>query len=215
MKVYFTSQDNFLVSGTHVCAFDHEREYRKRVGYNITVGVMEDNALMRVRDVVATVKNQTTLTRREEDTLTPFVSSRRLTRYGKCPEDMSHFVVLECLKAVERSNDDGDDKFLSYDSYAANKDQERILIFSSYGMRQRAAIAKEIFADGTYRTASNAIATLYAVHTAVEVFLSRYFSSCCQMRKKSLSKELLVSSNHSCIHLKCQVQITSIVSWQR
>ena len=30
VKVYFTSQDNLLVSGTHVCTFDHEREYRKR-----------------------------------------------------------------------------------------------------------------------------------------------------------------------------------------
>ena len=39
--------------------------------------------------------------------------------------------------------------------------------FSLHGMRQRAATAVEIFADGTYRTASNSIATLYTVHTVI------------------------------------------------
>ena len=50
------SQDSFLVSSTHVRAFVREREYSKRVRYNITVGVMEDNTLLRVHDVVAAVK---------------------------------------------------------------------------------------------------------------------------------------------------------------
>ena len=166
--MYYTSPDNFLVSGTHICAFDHEREYHKRVRYNMAIGVMEDNALMRVRDVVATVKNQTTLSQREEETLTQFVSSRRLTRYGKCPEDLSHFVIPDCLKVVEKPYDDGDDLFLIHDSFDDDKDNERILVFSSCGMRQRASIAKEIFADGTYRSASNEIATLYTVHTVVD-----------------------------------------------
>ena len=131
--MYYTSPDNFIVSGTHVCAFDHEREYRKRVRYNMAIVVMEDNALMIVRDVVATVKNQTTLSQREEETLTQFVSSRRLTRYGKCPEDLSHFVIPECLKLVENPNEDGDDLFLIHDSFDDDKDKEGFLSFLHAG----------------------------------------------------------------------------------
>ena len=64
--------------------------------------------------------------------------------------------------------DDGDDRFLIYDSFDADKEHERILVFSSFGMRQRASAAVEIFADGTYRTASNTIATLYTIHTVID-----------------------------------------------
>ena len=35
-------------------------------------------------------------------------------------------------------------------------------------MRQRAALAKELFADGTYRTVSNIFATLYTIHTTID-----------------------------------------------
>ena len=35
-------------------------------------------------------------------------------------------------------------------------------------MRQRASAAVEIFADGTYRTASNTIATLCTMHTIID-----------------------------------------------
>lgn len=38
----------------------------------------------------------------------------------------------ECLKVVERSNDDGDDQFLIHDSYNA-KDRERIFSFLHVG----------------------------------------------------------------------------------
>ena len=31
VKVYYTSKDSFHVDGKHICAFDHEREYRKRM----------------------------------------------------------------------------------------------------------------------------------------------------------------------------------------
>ena len=168
------------------------REYRKRVRYNIAIGVTEDNVLMRARDVVAAVKNQTTMSQREENTLTQFVSSRVLTRYGKCSDDLSSFVIPECLKVIEAQNDDGDDLFLLYDGFDVDKEQERIIVFSSHGMRQKAAVAKEIFADGTYRTASNTIATLYTVHTVVDGLSFPIFLSCCQTNKNGLSKERLL-----------------------
>ena len=69
VKVYYTTHDAFLVVGNHVCAFDREREYRKRTKCSIAVDAMSDNVLMRNRDVVSAVKDKTKLSRREEKTL--------------------------------------------------------------------------------------------------------------------------------------------------
>ena len=55
-----------------------------------------------------------------------------------------------------------------FDSFDTDTDNERILTFVSPGMRRRASAAVEIFADGTYRTASNTIATLYTMHTVID-----------------------------------------------
>ena len=89
--------------------------------YNLTIGVMEGNALMRARDVVAAVKNQTTISQREENALMQFVSSRILTRYGQPPDDLSGFVIPECLKVIETQTDDGDNSFLIHDSFDTDK----------------------------------------------------------------------------------------------
>ena len=149
---------------------------------------------MRARDVVAAVKNQTTMSQGEETALTQFVSSRILTRYGQPPDDLSSFVIPECLKVIETQTGDGDNSFLIHDCFDADKNKERIIVFSSYGMRQRAAVAKEIFADGTYRTASNMIATWYTVHTVIDgLSFPIFFLSCCQTNKSRRSKERLTN----------------------
>ena len=88
VKLYYTSHDAFLVVGSHVCAFDHEREYRRRMKRNLAVDVISDNVLLRNRDVVSAVKTKTEMSWREEKTLAQFVSSQKLSRYGKVPDNL-------------------------------------------------------------------------------------------------------------------------------
>ena len=219
VKVYYTSHDEFRVVGSHVCAFDHEREYRKRTKCNIAVDAMLDNVLLKTRDIISAVKSKTELSRREEKTLAQFVSSQRLSRYGKVPRQFADLVIPECLKVVGTIDDDGDGKFLIFDSFDTDKDKERILIFSSSGMRQRASAAVEIFADGTYRTASNTIATLYTMHTVIDgisfpIFfvmmpneLERTF-----VRAFEVVKPLMGSFNETCTaHVDCQLAAVNAI----
>ena len=219
VKVYYTTHDAFLVVGNHVCAFDREREYRKRTKCSIAVDAMSDNVLMRNRDVVSAVKDKTELSRREEKTLAQFVSSQKLFRYGKVPRQFADPVIPERLKAIGTSGDEGDGRFLIFDSLDTDTDTERILIFSSPGMRQRASAAVEIFADGTYRTASNTIATLYTMHTVIDgisfpIFfvmmpneLERTF-----VRAFEVMKPLMGSFDESCIaHVDCQLSAVNAI----
>ena len=64
-KAYYTTHDAFLVIGSHVCAFEHEREFRKRTNGSLAVDAMSDNVLLRNLDVVSTVKGKAELSRRE------------------------------------------------------------------------------------------------------------------------------------------------------
>ena len=83
------------------------------------------------------------------------------------PKGPGELFIPICLNVIGTCPDNGDKTFSIFDSFDDDKECDRILIFSSHGMRQRAATAVEIFADGTYRTASNTIATLYTVHTVI------------------------------------------------
>ena len=62
VKVSCTSKDSFHVDGKHICAFDHEREYRERMKYGLAIDVMKQNPLARNKDVLAAVKCHTPLT---------------------------------------------------------------------------------------------------------------------------------------------------------
>ena len=64
-KACYTTHDVFLVMGSHVCAFEHEREFRKRTKGSLAVDAMSDNVLLRNRDVVSTVRGKAELSRRE------------------------------------------------------------------------------------------------------------------------------------------------------
>ena len=111
VKVYYTTHDAFLVVGNHVCAFDHEREYRKRTKGNLTVDAMSDDVLLRNRDAVSAVKDKTELSRHEEKTLAQFVSSQKLFRYGKVPQQFADLVIPERLKVVGTTGNEGDGSF--------------------------------------------------------------------------------------------------------
>ena len=101
MKVYYTAKDSFHVDGKHVCAFDHERESRKRMKYALAIDALTQNPLARNRDVLATVKRQLSITLCEEKALVQFVSSQVAMNYGKVPEDFASLVIPECLKVIE------------------------------------------------------------------------------------------------------------------
>ena len=213
MKVYYTSKNVFRVDGKHVCAFDHELEYRKRVKYMLAIDMMSQNPLARNRDVLAAVKCQMPITLCEEKALIQFVSSRTTANYGKVQKDLASLVIPDCLKVVGTSLDHGDKTFLIFDSFDEDRECDRVLIFSSHGMRQRAATAIEIFADGTYRTASNTIATLYTVHTVIGgVSFPIFFMMLPNERETTFERAFLVIrrfmnafSETSVAHVDCQL----------
>ena len=69
---------------------------------------------------------------------------------------MAKFVIPDELKqTIAEHGDVGDSDFVIHNSTTGEDAHDRIIIFSSCGMRQRAAISKELYADGTYRTISN------------------------------------------------------------
>ena len=89
---------------------------------------------------------------------------------------MAEFVIPDELKQIITEDGDvGDSDFMVRDSATGEDAHDRIIIFSSYGMRQRAAISKELHADGTYRTISNIFWTLYTIHGDVDETLYPIF----------------------------------------
>ena len=168
-KLFYASQTDFCVSGVHRCVFDHEREYKKRVRNQLAMNIIRENVILRPRDVIEMVKRKIDLTEREKKSLHQFISRHISVNCSSCPQSIQDFVVPDKLKVViDTYGDIGDDNFLVHDSKTNEPDSERILIFASYSMRQRAAIAKELYADGTYRTVSNVFATLYTIHTTID-----------------------------------------------
>ena len=168
-KLFYASPSDFCVSGFHRCAFDHEREYRKRVRNQLATSVIRENVILRPRDVIEMVERDIDMTDREKKSLHQFISRHLSKNCSRSPQSIQDFIVPDELKVVIDSYGDvGDDHFLIHDSNTTEPDSERIFIFSSYSMRQRAALAKELFADGTYRTVSNIFASLYTIHTMID-----------------------------------------------
>ena len=106
--------------------------------------MMTQNPLARNKDVLAAVKCHMPITLCDEKTIVQFVSSRTATTYGKVPKDLASLVIPDCLKVVGTSLDHGDKTFLIFDSFDDDKECDRILIFSSHGMRQRAALIRTL-----------------------------------------------------------------------
>ena len=51
-KLFYASQTDFCVSGVHRCVFDHEREYKKRVRNQLAMNIIQENVILRPRDVI-------------------------------------------------------------------------------------------------------------------------------------------------------------------
>ena len=90
---------------------------------------------------------------------------------------------------------------------------DRFIIFASFSMRQRARLAREVFADGTYRSVSNVFATLYTLHTVFDgVSYPIFFILMSNERKRTFERAFGVIKTHmpqfSCdcvVHVDCQL----------
>ena len=131
----------------------------------------------------------------------PVLSSRTSTTYGKVPKDLASLVIPDCLKVVGTSLDHGDKTFLIFDSFDDDKECDRILIFSSHGMMQGAATAVAIFADGTYRTASNTIATFTPYTRSWRCFIPNFLHDVAKRKGSDICKSVWCHQTfHKLIH---------------
>ena len=156
----------------------------------------------------------TPLTRREEVSLAQFVSRKAAIGSRRCPGNINDFVIPEELKRMISGNTDvGDTRFLLHDSALDDPGNDRFIIFASFSMRQRARLAREVFADGTYRSVSNVFATLYTLHTVFDdVSYPIFFILMSNERKRAFERAFGVIKTHmpqfSCdcvVHVDCQL----------
>ena len=167
-KLFYSSPTDYIIEGVHCRLFDHEREFRKRQRHRLAIEAMAEDCTRRPCEIVRIVKEAVPLTQREEASLTQFVLRKNVTHTKQFPKSIDEFVIPEELKHTISGNDDvGDTLFLLCDSSLEEPHKDRFIIFSSFSMRQRARPAREIFADGTYRSVSNIFATLYTLHTVI------------------------------------------------
>ena len=86
-------------------------------------------------------------------------------------DDLNNVPVPCTLRvtATPVSIEQPDNAFLLFDSFESDPSaSSRIIVFSSVDMRFKASLAKEIFADGTYRIVTKGFATLYTIHTVID-----------------------------------------------
>ena len=135
--------------------FDREREFRKRQRNKHAQDAMKFDMTLRPRDVVGHVKTRVRMTTSEERTLFKRVSRNIARCCPNVPQITAEFVVPDELKQAVTEQDDVGDSDLLSTTVQPEKAPTTAIIFASYGMRQRAAISKELYADNTYRTISN------------------------------------------------------------
>ena len=213
-KLFYSSPTHFRIEGTHCCLFDHAREFRKRQRLNTAIVLMKEDCTRRPCEVVRIVKEMMHLSRREEASLTQFVSRKINTGANRTPETINDLVVPEELKyTISRNNGVGDNRFLLYDSFSDEPREDRFIVFSSFSMRQRAGLAREIFADGTYRSVSNIFATLYTLHTVIDNISYPIFFVLTSNEQKKIFKRIftfikqhLPRFDANCVaHVDCQL----------
>ena len=93
-KLFYASPSDFCVSGFHRCAFDHEREYRKRVRNQMAMDIIREHVILRPRDVVEMVKRDIELTEREKKSLHQFVSRHLSIHCSRAPRSLQELVIL-------------------------------------------------------------------------------------------------------------------------
>ena len=143
-----------------------------------------------------------------------FVSRKTAIGSRGLPENINDFVIPEELKHTIASNTDvGDTRFLIHDSALDDPHDDRFMIFASFSMRQRARLASEVFADGTYRSVSNVFATLYTLHAVFDnISFPIFFILMSNERKRTFERAFNIVKTHmpqfnnNCVvHVDCQL----------
>ena len=213
-KLFYSSPTNFRVGGVQCCAFDHEGEYRRRVRHQFALDAIKENVTLRPRDIVNLVMLKTPTSEREKKSLHRFVAHRLSAQGLKLPQTFDDLVLPEGLEQIINTQRDiSDNKFLIHDSMIDDPSAGRFLVFASYSMRQRAALAKELNADGTYRAVSLLFATLYTIHTTIDdVSYPIYFILMSDERTQTFTRAFRVVKQHTkafgsgcVVHVDCQL----------
>ena len=164
--------------------------------HQFALDAIRENVTLQPRDIVNLVMLKTPMSEREKS-LHRFVAHRLSAQGLKLPQTFADLVLPEGLEQIINTERDiGDNKFLIHDSMIDDPSGGRFLVFASYSMRQRAALAKELYADGTYRVVSQMFATLYTIHTTIDdVSYLIFFILMPDERTQSLRERFALSNN--------------------
>ena len=138
--------------------------------------------------------------------------------------DPNDLIIPDYLRVTSTpiSPEHPDNSFLIFDSNEKEQDApSRILIFASADMRFKAALATELFADGTYRIVPNGFATLYTIHALVKgVPYPIFFCLTQDEREETFTRVLnvvkpyLKKFDESCVvHTDCQRSAINAFVW--
>ena len=168
-KLFYPPATDFRFGGLHCCSFDIECECQSRERHLFIRDVIGENVTLRPRDIVNLVILEVSMSEREKRSLQRF-AAHRLSAYGvKLTRTFADLILPECLEQIINAQRDiGDSNFPIHYSKIDNQSAERILVFASYSVKRRAAFAKELYADGTYRAESKMFATPYTIHTTTD-----------------------------------------------
>ena len=170
-RVLFNTTDDIVVRGNHLlCQFDHRSELRRRERIKQALLILATSCSDPPSTIVRRVDETMKLDLKEKRSLAQFASQRQKQLFGIEDAPIEEVEIPDVLRRTikQSSVEHPDDTFLIFD----NKDETpagcRILIFASKEMRDMAAHATVLFADGTYRVVTAGFATLYTIHTVVD-----------------------------------------------
>ena len=215
-RVLFNTPDDIAVRGNHLsCQFDHRSELRRRERIKQALLVLATSCSDPPSTIVRRVDETMKLDLKEKKSLAQFVSQRQRWLFGIDDAPIEEVEIPDVLRRTirQRSVEHPDDTFLIFDSKAESSAGCRILIFASADMREKAARATVLFADGTYRVVTSGFATLYTIHTVVDCVSFPVFFCLIGNEKEETFiktfekvKPFLSSFNSECtVHTDCQI----------
>ena len=215
-RVLYNTPDDIAVRGNHLsCKFDHRSELRRRERIKQALLILATSCSDQPSTIVRRVDETMNLNLKEKKSLTQFVSQRQKRMFGIEDAPIEVVEIPDVLRRTirQRSVEHPDDTFLVFDSKVESSACCRILIFASKDMRDKAAHATVLFADGTYRVVTAGFATLYTIHTVVEgVSFPIFFCLIANEKEETFRiafervKPYLTSFNSECtVHTDCQI----------
>ena len=151
-RVLFNNPDDIVVRGNHLaCRFDHRSELRRRERIKQALLIIATSCSDPPSTIVRRVDEMLKLDVKEKKSLTQFVSQRQKRLFGIEDAPIEDVEIPDTLRRTlrQRSVEHPDDTFLVFDSKSESSDACRIIIFASKDMRDKAAHATVLFADGS------------------------------------------------------------------